>query len=220
MIPAAENLAHILARIEAARKSAVKPAPSTALIAVSKGHGEAAIRPLLEAGQRHFGESRVQEAQAKWTGLKRDYPDVELHLIGPLQTNKLREALALFDWIHSLGRPKLGEALKSEAAHAGHTPGLFVQVNIGEEPQKAGVAPREAAGFIAQVRDLGLMPQGLMCIPPLGEAPAPYFALLAKLAGENNLPLLSMGMSEDFETAIRFGATHVRVGTALFGERS
>jgi pyridoxal phosphate enzyme (YggS family) len=215
----AENFALILARIEAARKSALKPATSTKLVAVSKFHDTAHIRPLLEAGHRLFGESRVQEAQAKWLPLKRDYPDIELHLIGPLQTNKAREAVALFDAIHSLDRVKLTHALKSECERVGRSPALFVQVNTGEEPQKAGVAPRDAAALISEARELELNVQGLMCIPPLGDAPAPHFALLVKLAAENDLPLLSMGMSDDFEIAIRFGATHVRVGTAIFGER-
>jgi hypothetical protein len=215
----AENFALILARIEAARKSALKPAASTKLVAVSKFHDTAHIRPLLEAGHRLFGESRVQEAQAKWLPLKRDYPDIELHLIGPLQTNKAREAVALFNAIHSLDRPKLAHALKGECDRADRSPALFVQVNTGEEAQKAGVAPGDAVALISEARGLGLNVRGLMCIPPFGEAPAPHFALLAKLAAENDLPLLSMGMSDDFEIAVRFGATHVRVGTAIFGER-
>ncbi len=215
----ARNFALILARIETARKSALKPAGFTRLIAVSKFHDAEHIRPLLEAGHRLFGESRIQEAQAKWLPLKRDYPDIELHLIGPLQTNKAREAVGLFDAIHSLDRAKLAQVLKSECERAGRSPVLFVQVNTGEEPQKAGVAPKDASTFIAEARALGLKVNGLMCVPPLGESPAPHFALLAKLAAEAGLPLLSMGMSDDFETAIRFGATHVRVGSAIFGER-
>jgi pyridoxal phosphate enzyme (YggS family) len=215
----ARNFALILARIEAARKSALKPAPFTKLVAVSKTHDTEHIRPLLTAGHRLFGESRVQEALAKWLPLKRDYPDIELHLIGPLQTNKAREAVGLFDAIHSLDRGKLAQALKSECERAGRSPALFVQVNTGEEPQKAGVTPMDAPTFIAEARKLGLNVQGLMCIPPVGEAPAPHFALLAKIAAEEGLALLSMGMSDDFETAIRFGATHVRVGSAIFGER-
>ncbi len=218
--PPSEALAGILARISAARKSAVAPAPSTTLIAVSKTHDAARIRPLLEAGQRIFGENRVQEAQAKWPALKADYPDCDLHLIGPLQSNKAREAVAFFDAIHSLDRPKLAHALASEAQKASRCPQLFVQVNTGEEPQKAGVAPADAPGFIALCRDeLQLPVRGLMCIPPAEENPAPHFALLAKIGREQNLPLLSMGMSADFETAIKFGATHVRVGSALFGAR-
>ena len=216
----AAALADILARIEAARKSAVAPAPSTTLVAVSKTHGEEKIRPLLEAGQRVFGENRVQEAKAKWPALKTDYPDVELHLIGPLQSNKTAEAVALFDCIETLDRPKLAHALAAEMEKAGKRVPLFVQVNTGAEPQKAGIAPEDVAAFIALSRDeLKLPVEGLMCIPPAEENPAPHFALLAKLARENGLAKLSMGMSGDFETAVKFGATHVRVGSALFGER-
>ena len=222
-IPAtpAAALAHILTRIAQARKSAVAPAAPVTLIAVSKTHGPEKIRPLLEAGQRVFGENRVQEAKAKWPALKADYPDVELHLIGPLQSNKTREALELFDVIHALDRPKLAQALAAEMEKTGRRPKLFIQVNTGEEPQKAGVAPTEAPGFIALCRDdLKLPVVGLMCIPPADENPAPHFALLAKLAREHGLKELSMGMSADFETAIRFGATYVRVGSALFGART
>ena len=219
-IPVAENLAAILARIEAARKKAIAPAPKTTLIAVTKTHEEDRIRPALEAGHRVFGENRVQEALAKWPALKRDYPDVELHLIGPLQTNKVKDAVGLFDAIHAVDRPKLAEHLKAEMARTGRNLSLFVQVNTGEEPQKAGVAPEETRAIIETVRDgMGLPVKGLMCIPPVEDEPSPHFALLRKLAQENALSLLSMGMSGDFETAIRFGATHVRVGTAIFGER-
>ncbi|HEY1632618.1 MAG TPA: YggS family pyridoxal phosphate-dependent enzyme [Rhizomicrobium sp.] len=214
------SLADILARIDAARKKAVAPAPATTLVAVSKTHGEKAILPVLEEGQRVFGENRVQEAQGKWPPLKARYPDIELHLIGPLQTNKVREAVALFNAIHSLDRPKLAHALKAEREHSGKSPALFIQVNTGEEPQKAGVAPQDAPGFIALCRDeLALPVKGLMCIPPETENPAPHFALLQKLARDHALPWLSMGMSGDFETAIKFGATHVRVGSAIFGAR-
>lgn len=178
------------------------------------------IRPLLEAGHRVFGESRVQEARAKWPELRSIYPGIELHLIGPLQANKVREAVKVFDAIHSLDRPKLAEALKSEMTRSSRPPVLFIQVNTGEEPQKAGIAPRDASALISYCRDeLALPVQGLMCIPPADEPPAPHFALLQKLAAENGLPLLSMGMSDDFETAIKFGATHIRVGSALFGKR-
>ncbi len=216
----AAALSHILARIEAARKSAVASAPAVRLIAVSKTHGPEKLRPLLEAGQRLFGENRVQEAKAKWPALKADYPDVELHLIGPLQSNKTREALELFDVIHSLDRPKLAHALAAEMQKAGRCPKLFIQVNTGEEPQKAGIAPAEAPGFITLCREeLQLPVIGLMCIPPADENPAPHFALLAKLARTHGLKELSMGMSADFETAIRFGASYVRVGSALFGAR-
>lgn len=167
-----------------------------------------------------FGESRVQEAKAKWPELRSTYPGIQLHLIGPLQSNKIREAVELFDAIHSVDRQKIAEVLKAEISRSGRTPRLFIQVNTGEEPQKAGVAPQDAQCFITYCRDgLGLPVQGLMCIPTADEPPAPHFALLQKLARENTLPLLSAGMSGDFETAIRFGATHVRIGSALFGER-
>jgi pyridoxal phosphate enzyme (YggS family) len=219
MSPQAGNLAAILARIDAARKQALKPAPSTALIAVTKTHGAERIRPLLDAGHRVFGENRVQEALGKWPPLKEAYPDIELHLIGPLQTNKVREAVGLFDAIHTLDRAKLADALQKEIGHSGRKPVLFVQVNTGEEPQKAGIAPKLAPALIATARELGLPLKGLMCIPPVDVEPAPHFALLAKIAEEHRLSLLSMGMSADFETAIRFGATHVRVGSALFGPR-
>jgi len=215
-----EALSDILARIAAARKAAVAPAPFTTLVAVSKTFGPERIRPLLEAGHRVFGENRVQEARAKWPALKADFPGVELHLIGPLQSNKAREAVETFDAIHSLDRPKLAEVLRSEMERAKKTLTLFIQINTGEEPQKAGVAPKDAEAFIAMAREsLGNCVKGLMCIPPTEENPAPHFALLQKLARENDLPLLSMGMSADFETAIKFGATHVRIGSALFGVR-
>ncbi len=220
MSDSAENLAAILARIDAGRKKAVAPASSTTLVAVSKTHAADAIRPVLDAGQRVFGENRVQEAFGKWPALKGEYPDVELHLIGPLQSNKTREAVELFDAIHSLDRPKLAQALAAEIARSGKSPLLFIQVNTGEEPQKAGVAPLDAPGFIALCREeLKLPVRGLMCIPPADENPAPHFALLQKLAREHALPFLSMGMSEDFESAIKFGATHLRIGSAIFGAR-
>ena len=214
-----ENLTAIVARIEAARKAAVKPAASTTLIAVTKTQTRETIEPALIAGQRVFGENRVQEAQSKWPAIRAEYDDVELHLIGPLQTNKARDAVMLFDAIHTLDRPKLAEALRAEMDRAERTPFLFIQVNTGEEPQKAGVAPGKADGLIAHARKLGLPLKGLMCIPPAAEPPAPHFALLQKIARDHDLPLLSMGMSADFETAIRFGATHVRIGGAIFGER-
>jgi pyridoxal phosphate enzyme (YggS family) len=216
----AQALTDVLARIAAARSKALAPAPSTTLVAVTKTVDENRIRPTLQAGHRVFGENRVQEAAAKWPALKQDYPDVELHLIGPLQTNKVREAVALFDAIETLDRPKLAHALKAELERGGRSPLLFIQVNTGAEPQKAGVAPQDTAGFIGLCRDeLKLPVRGLMCIPPQDEAPAPHFALLQKLARAQGLPLLSMGMSGDFEIAIRFGATHVRIGSAIFGER-
>lgn len=214
-----ENLSAIVARIEAARKTAVKPATSTTLIAVTKTHGPEDIYPALIAGQRAFGENRVQEAQGKWPQIRAEYSDIELHLIGPLQTNKAREAVALFDAIQTLDRPKLADVLRAEMDRFDRYPFLFIQVNTGEEPQKAGVMPADAASLIAYARALKLPLKGLMCIPPANENPAPHFALLAKMAAEYDLPLLSMGMSGDFELAVRFGATHVRVGSAIFGER-
>lgn len=214
-------LAGIVARIDAARKKAVAPAPAITLIAVSKSHDAERIRPVLEAGHRAFGENRVQEAQRKWPALKARYGGIALHLIGPLQSNKAREAVELFDAIHSLDRPKLAHALKKEMEQSGRAPALFIQVNTGEEPQKAGVAPQDAPDFIALCRDeLQLPVRGLMCIPPAGENPAPHFALLQKIARDNGLARLSMGMSGDFESAIKFGATDLRIGTAIFGERA
>ena len=216
----AAALGNILARIDQARKQAVSPAPSTVLVAVTKTFGVDDIRPVIAAGQRVFGENRVQEASTKWPDLKRETADAELHLIGPLQTNKVHDAVALFDVIETLDRPKLAHALREEFDRVGRELPLFIQVNTGEEPQKAGVSPHEAPAFIMLCRDsLKLPVRGLMCIPPHDEAPAPHFALLAKLARAHELPFLSMGMSADFETAIRFGATHVRIGSALFGER-
>jgi pyridoxal phosphate enzyme (YggS family) len=193
---------------------------SVTLIAVSKTFDAGAISPVIEAGQRVFGENRVQEAKTKWPGLISAYPDLALHLIGPLQSNKAREAVALFDAIHSVDRPSLCEALAKEIFSQKRAPQLFVQLNTGEEPQKAGVAPAEADGFIASCREkYGLAISGLMCIPPVDDAPAPHFALTAKIAARNGLKNLSMGMSADFAIAIQFGATHVRVGSAIFGKR-
>jgi pyridoxal phosphate enzyme (YggS family) len=214
-----ENLADILARIDAARKAAIAPAPSTKLVAVSKTVAEDGIREALAAGQRLFGENRVQEAQAKFPQLKPDYADLELHLIGPLQTNKVKEAVALFDVIQTLDRTRLADALAAERDKSGKCPRLFVQVNTGEEEQKAGVIPRETAALIAYARKLNLPVGGLMCIPPADDDAAPHFALLLKLAREQELDNLSMGMSGDFELAVKFGATHVRVGSAIFGAR-
>ncbi len=211
----------VRARIAAAATAAGRQPDDVRLIAVSKGHGSETVLPLLEAGQRDFGENRVQEAQAKWPALKAHYPDVVLHLIGPLQTNKLRDALSLFDVIHTVDRPRLAEKLAEAIARPPiPPPGLLVQVNTGLEPQKAGVAPEVAAEFVASCRALGIVPRGLMCIPPLDEPPALHFALLAQIARCAGLSELSMGMSDDFETAIAFGATMVRVGTALFGPRT
>ena len=215
----AENLADILARIDAARKAAIKPAAMTQLVAVSKTVPEAGIREALAAGQRLFGENRVQEAQGKYPALKQEFPDLELHLIGPLQTNKVKDAAALFDVIQTLDRPKLADALADARDKSGRSPRLFLQVNTGEEPQKAGVLPREVAALIAHARKLELPLEGLMCIPPVDDDAAPHFAFLAKLARDHGLSQLSMGMSGDFELAVKFGATHVRVGTAIFGAR-
>jgi pyridoxal phosphate enzyme (YggS family) len=193
---------------------------SVTLIAVSKTFDAAAIAPVIAAGQRVFGENRVQEAKAKWPGLMSAYPDIALHLIGPLQSNKAREAVALFDAIHSVDRPSICEALAKEIDSQKRRPQLFVQLNTGEEPQKAGVAPAEADAFIASCREkYGLPISGLMCIPPVDDAPAPHFALTAKIAERNGMKGLSMGMSADFAIAIQFGATHVRVGSAIFGHR-
>jgi pyridoxal phosphate enzyme (YggS family) len=214
-----KNLADILARIDAARKAAVAPAPQTRLVAVSKTVNEAGVREALACGQRLFGENRVQEAQGKFPQLKAEFPDLELHLIGPLQTNKVKEVVALCDVLQTLDRTKLADALAAERDKTGKCPRLFTQVNTGEEPQKAGVLPAETEALIAYARKLELPLVGLMCIPPVEDDVAPHFAFLAKLAKENGLSELSMGMSGDFEMATRFGATHVRVGSAIFGER-
>jgi pyridoxal phosphate enzyme (YggS family) len=188
---------------------------------VSKSQDAQAVRPVLWAGHRVFGESRIQEARSKWPALREEFSSLELHLIGPLQTNKVREAVQLFDVIQTVDRPKLAEALKEEAARVRRMPQLFIQVNTGEEPQKAGIAPQDAHTFIRYCRDdLGLPVKGLMCIPPVDEPSAPHFALLQKLSCDHGLPFRSMGMSDDFESAIRFGATHVRIGTAIFGQRA
>jgi pyridoxal phosphate enzyme (YggS family) len=206
--------------IARACKEARRDRASVTLIAVSKTFAADAIIPVIEAGQRVFGENRVQEAKAKWPGLMSSYPGVALHLIGPLQSNKAKEAVTLFDAIHSVDRPSICEALAKEIESQKRRPQLFVQLNTGEEPQKAGVAPGEADAFIASCRDrYGLAISGLMCIPPVSDAPAPHFALTAKIAARNGLTGLSMGMSADFVTAIQFGATHVRVGSAIFGHR-
>jgi pyridoxal phosphate enzyme (YggS family) len=203
----------------AARDCERDPAEIT-LVAVSKTFPAEAIEPVLGAGHRIFGENYVQETKAKWPALRERFPEVELHLIGPLQSNKAKEAVALFDVIHSLDRPSLAEALSKEIARSGRRPRLLVQVNTGEEPQKGGVAPLEADALIAACRDrYGLSVDGLMCIPPAEDPPSPHFALLNKIAARNGLKSLSMGMSADFEAAIQLGATHVRIGSAIFGER-
>lgn len=223
MVPAsaAANLTSVRARIDAAARASNRDAASVHLIAVTKTFGADAILPVLDAGHRLFGENRVQEAKAKWPELRTRYAGIEVHLIGPLQSNKAREAVALFDAIHTIDRPKIAEAVAAETAKQGRRLQLFMQVNTGEEPQKAGVAPREAAGLLRLCRDeLKLDICGLMCIPPLDEEPAVHFAFLAKLAGDLGLSQLSMGMSADFETAIAFGATHVRVGSEIFGQRA
>jgi pyridoxal phosphate enzyme (YggS family) len=208
---------HEIAR--ACREAQRDPAGVT-LVAVTKTFGADAIAPVIAAGHRVFGENRVQEAKAKWPALRARHPDLELHMIGPLQSNKAREAVELFDAIHSVDRPSLCEALAKELARQGRRPLLFVEINTGAEAQKAGLLPQDADAFIARCRDAyGLDIAGLMCIPPLDEAPAPHFALTAKIAARNGLRLLSMGMSADYATAIAFGATHVRVGSAIFGER-
>jgi hypothetical protein len=216
----AERLAQVRAGIEKAARTARREPADVTLIAVSKTHEAEAIRPLLEAGQRVFGENRVQEAQGKWPALKADYPGAELHLIGHLQSNKADEAVAVFNAIHSVDRPSLVTALAKAIEKAGRAPACFVQVNIGDEPQKGGCMVAELPALLAACAEAGLPVAGLMCIPPADVEPAPYFALLAKLARRHGLPGLSMGMSGDFETAVTIGATHVRVGTALFGDRA
>jgi pyridoxal phosphate enzyme (YggS family) len=214
------RLAEIQASIAATARAADRNPSDVNLIAVSKTFGPADIVPLLGAGHRLFGENRVQEAKAKWPELKARFPDTRLHLIGPLQSNKAKEAVELFDAVHTIDRPKIAHALAAEMTKQGRQLELFVQVNTGEEPQKAGVTPREAGALVALCRDeLKLPIAGLMCIPPLDEEPALHFALLDKLARELELKGLSMGMSDDFETAIQFGATHVRIGSAIFGAR-
>ncbi|MFZ1774412.1 MAG: YggS family pyridoxal phosphate-dependent enzyme [Rhizobiaceae bacterium] len=199
---------------------APKGCQPAALVAVSKTFAADDIRPVLQAGQRVFGENRVQEAEAKWPGLKAEFPGVELHLIGPLQSNKAADAVALFDVIQTVDREKIAAELAREMKKQGRAPKLFVQVNTGLEPQKAGIDPRQAMAFITRCRDVhGLAIEGLMAIPPADENPGPHFALLAKLAKEAGLSSLSMGMSGDYETALAFGASHVRVGSAIFGSR-
>ncbi|TFI59550.1 YggS family pyridoxal phosphate-dependent enzyme [Sphingomonas parva] len=214
-----ERLAEIRSRIDRAAKLAGRRSGEVRLIAISKTHDIAAIRPVLEAGHRLFGENRVQEAQEKWPALKTDYPDAELHLVGRLQSNKAEDAVRLFDAIHAIDRPSLIGALAAAIGKIGRTPLCFIQVNIGDEPQKGGCAVAELPALLDAAQAAGLPVAGLMCIPPAELEPAPYFALLAKLARRHGLDGLSMGMSGDFETAVTLGATHVRVGTALFGER-
>lgn len=213
-------LKEIEARIAAAARAAGRDPASVTLIAVTKTFDADAIRPVISAGHRAFGENRVQEAKAKWPPLITAHPGLRLHLIGPLQSNKAKEAVALFDAIHTIDRERIARVVAEEQRRQGRTLELFVQVNTGEEPQKAGVAPRDAAGLVRLCREeLGLAIAGLMCIPPLDEEAGVHFAFLAKLAGDLGLSGLSMGMSDDFETAVQFGATHVRIGSAIFGQR-
>jgi pyridoxal phosphate enzyme (YggS family) len=220
MSDATNRLDEVRRRIAEAARAAGRDPASVTLVAVSKTHGADRVRELLQVGQRVFGENRVQEAEGKFPALKSEYPDLELHLIGPLQTNKAREAVALFDVIQSVDRERLAVALAKEMDRAGRRPACYVQVNTGEEPQKAGVLPAEVDAFVASCRDAHKLPVvGLMCIPPVDEDPSLHFALLAKMAARNGLDRVSMGMSADYETAVRLGATHVRVGTALFGHR-
>ena len=213
------SLADITARIRAAETAAGRRAGAVELIAVSKVQPDARVEAVLEQGHRVFGENRVQEAAGKWPGFREQFEGIQLHIIGPLQTNKARQAMELAEVIHTLDRPKLANTLARLAQELGRCPDLFIQVNTGEEPQKAGVLPQDADAFVAECRALDLPVRGLMSIPPVEEEPALHFALLAKIAARNGLDGLSMGMSGDFETAIKLGATHVRVGSAIFGER-
>jgi hypothetical protein len=220
MSDAVSRLAEVKAKIAAAEREARRAAGSVTLVAVSKTFDAADIRPVIEAGQRAFGENRVQEAQGKWPALKAEFPDIELHLIGPLQSNKAKEAVALFDVIETVDREKIAAELTREIARQGKAPKLYVQVNTGSEPQKAGIEPREAIAFVKRCHEVhGLAIEGLMCIPPIDENPGPHFALLDKLARQAGLEKLSMGMSGDYELAVAFGATGVRVGSAIFGAR-
>jgi PLP dependent protein len=216
----AANLAGVQERIATAARAADRAPESVTLVAVGKTHPAASVRHALMAGHRVFGENRVQEAQAKYPELREEFPDLALHLIGPLQTNKVRDAVAGFDVIESVDRLRLAQALAREIEGSGRRPPCLIEVNTGEEPQKTGIMPADADGFILECRErLELPIIGLMCVPPLDEEPAPHFALLREIARRNGLEILSMGMSADFEKAIRFGATHVRVGTAIFGAR-
>jgi len=213
------SLSEIRERIARAEAGAGRAPGSVALVAVSKVQPADRVAAVLDQGHRLFGENRVQEAAERWPPFQDRYEGISLHLVGPLQTNKARQAVEMFGAIHSLDRPKLARTLARLAQETGHCPDLFVQINTGEEPQKAGVLPDDADGFVAECRALDLPVQGLMCIPPVDEEPSLHFALLAKIAARNGLDGLSMGMSGDFERAIALGATHVRVGSAIFGER-
>ncbi len=220
MEQAVTGLVTVTEKIAAAEKAAGRAPGSATLVAVSKTFDAATVRPLLVAGHRVFGENRVQEAEGKWPALKAEFPDTELHLIGPLQSNKAKQAVALFDVIETVDRDKIAAELAREIARQGKAIGLYVQVNTGSEPQKAGIEPTEAVAFVTRCRDVhGLAIEGLMCIPPLEENPGPHFALLERLARQAGVSKLSMGMSADYETAIAFGATSVRVGSAIFGAR-
>jgi PLP dependent protein len=217
----AANLATVRGRIDAAVRAAGRAAGAVTLVAVGKTHGPEAVRAALLAGQRVVGENRVQEALTKFPALRGEFPDLALHLIGPLQTNKVKEAVAHFDVIETVDRPRLAEVLAREMGRSGRRLPCYIEINTGEEPQKSGVLPDTADAFIADCRDrLGLPIVGLMCVPPHAEEPSPHFALLREIARRNGLVGLSMGMSADYEIAIRFGATHVRVGTAIFGARA
>src|SRR5262245_1778249 len=214
------GLDQVRATIAAAAESAGRKPSAVTLVAVSKTFGPDAITPVIVAGQRVFGENRVQEAKGKWPALRALYRDLELHLVGPLQTNKVGDAVALFDVIETIDREKLAGAVAKEMERQQRRPRLFIQVNTGEEPQKSGISVADADALVALCRsELGLVIEGLMCVPPIGDEPALHFALLRKIAQRNGLHSLSMGMSSDFETAIAFGATHVRVGSAIFGSR-
>lgn len=220
MSDAVERLAQVKQKIAAAEREAGRDAGSAVLVAVSKTFDAEAVRPVIEAGQRVFGENRVQEAQGKWPALRQAFSDIELHLIGPLQSNKAKEAVALFDVIETVDREKIAAELAKEIAKQGRPVRLYVQVNTGSEPQKAGIEPKEAVAFVTRCREIhGLAIEGLMCIPPADENPGPHFALLEKLAREAGVEKLSMGMSGDYELAVAFGATSVRVGSAIFGTR-
>ncbi|MFI5001671.1 MAG: YggS family pyridoxal phosphate-dependent enzyme [Reyranellales bacterium] len=220
MSEGADRLAEVRGKIAAAARAAGRDPAGVTLVAVSKTHGPDRVRELLAVGQRVFGENRVQEAEEKFPALKAEYPDLQLHLIGPLQTNKAREAVSLFDVIESVDRERIAAALAKEMERAGKRPSCFIQVNTGEEPQKAGVLPAELDAFVVACRNTHKLPiVGLMCIPPVDEEPALHFALLTKMAARNGLAQVSMGMSADYEIAVRLGATHVRVGSALFGAR-
>ncbi|CDX42365.1 conserved hypothetical protein [Mesorhizobium sp. ORS 3359] len=220
MTKAVEQLHAVKAKIASSEREGKREPGAVTLVAVSKTFAAEDVRPVIEAGQRVFGENRVQEAQGKWPALKKVFPDLELHLIGPLQSNKAKEAVALFDVVETVDREKIAAELSREMIRQGRTPRLYVQVNTGSEPQKAGIEPREAVAFVKRCRDVhGLAIEGLMCIPPADENPGPHFALLEKLAREAGVEKLSMGMSGDYETAIAFGATSVRVGSAIFGSR-